>query len=412
MNQTLPTLGAARGALVSLSSLWLAVGACAEAPPPSAGDVAGARVAIAVAPLSLPGVADATWTLTVSSPGGEVWTKTVTSSGYGDGAGGLAYVGPCDASYATNTVTVELIDLTADGGGAITDFRNPGPVSKTAPCDPNGDTAVGFDITVARAANQGFFDVAVSFDDVFCSAKLDCVPELLFNGAARDTTLVLAFACASGEGTATTLHMAAPKLTCSDGTELVVDPTLGPGNTGESNAHVYQVASYRGREAFSGLEKCYWNTAIGVDATTFTANSGVTCSVTAKVSASVGAWDDGQTPEGAVWPFIDVDVPVVADGALVCASHALDVDGSGVATDYALPDARETLDVGMSCGGCDGGPCAPAVATGAPVTPFATEGAGWSWGADEGGALGNGPAETTNKLTPVAITTAGGVPAT
>jgi len=43
---------------------------------------------------------------------------------------------------------------------------------------------------VVRAANQGFFDVAVSFDDIFCAAKFDCenadhTPlELLFDAQA------------------------------------------------------------------------------------------------------------------------------------------------------------------------------------------------------------------------------------
>ena len=53
-------------------------------------------------------------------------------------------------------------------------FMDPGPLVKTFPCTPNADTPVDFDVTVMRQANQGFFDVAVSFDAIFCAAKLDC----------------------------------------------------------------------------------------------------------------------------------------------------------------------------------------------------------------------------------------------
>jgi len=382
--------------------------ACQAEPAPD--DTPGARVAIAVAPLSLPGITDATYTLSVTAGSDTVWTRSITSSAYGDGGGSASYVGPCDASVGDNAVSLTVDALLGPGGTPITSWNDPGTISRTVTCAANADTPVQFDITLARAANQGFFDVAVTFDDIFCSAKLDCADALLHNAdGARDTTFVVAFACTTGSGSTTELHLAPPTLSCSDGTSLAVDPTLGPGNTDESNAHVYQVASYRGREGFGGIEKCFWNTAIGVDAATFTPGGGVSCTLSAKASASSAAWADGQTPEGQLWPYVDFSVQVVSDGALVCANHPLDVDGSGVATAYAQPDARETLAFGMSCGGCSGGPCPPEEASGVPLAPLAPAGVGYSWGQDDAGTLGNG-APTGDVLTPGLLDTSGAIP--
>ncbi len=131
-------------------------------------------VVIDVAPLSLEGVSEATDTLTVAnSLIQEVWSRQVTSGQYGDGAGSISYVGPCDAAANPNTVTLVLDGIQGPGGQTLDDSLDPGPLSRSVVCEANADRRVTFDITIARRASQGFFDVAVSFGDLFCSAKLE-----------------------------------------------------------------------------------------------------------------------------------------------------------------------------------------------------------------------------------------------
>jgi len=148
---------------------------CSGGEPTTPG--AGGRVAIEVAPLSLAGVGDADYRLTVRNhSAATVWTRDVDAAGFGDGAGSIAYVGTCDAQDNDNVVTVELLAL-RDGSGATipaASYRNPGEVSRTVTCQANVAVAVTFDLTLARAAQQGFFDVAIGLDDVFCSAKKLC----------------------------------------------------------------------------------------------------------------------------------------------------------------------------------------------------------------------------------------------
>ncbi len=207
-----------------LVSLLLPVIACDSALAPAP----GGRVVIEVAPLTLPGITDATYLLTVSSPAGTVWSRSVSSTAYGDGSGAVSYVGTCDADANPNTITLELTGL-ADAAGPLDpalDFANPAPagapIELRADCLADADVAVRFDLTVARAARQGFFDVAIAFDDLFCSAKLDCVGsggapiELLFHphSGERDTTAVLAFACTGGAGATTQLCLDPLVITC------------------------------------------------------------------------------------------------------------------------------------------------------------------------------------------------------
>ncbi|TNF30476.1 MAG: hypothetical protein EP329_13700 [Deltaproteobacteria bacterium] len=343
------------GALASGATLLLACSARTPAP-----DRPGARVAIAVAPLDLPGIGDATYTVTVRNGGDEVvWTREVTSSAYGDGSGAFSYVGPCDADLASNTVTIELTHLYASGGAERFDFDNPGPLSRVAVCRADTDTPVTFDITLVREANQGFFDVAVSFADIFCSAKLDCIDQFLYNAAGeRDQTVIVALACTTGAGTATILHLDNLEVDCSDGTQTQIVPTAGPGNTGQTGAHVFQVATYRGAEQLAPYQKCYWNTAIGLDMASFAGDTTTDCTLRTRASASEIGWLDGQTPEDATWPYIQWEVPLVTDGALVCSQHQVNVPGSGVTTEYAVPGgARVRFAAAMPCSTCVAGSC-------------------------------------------------------
>lgn len=137
-----------------------------------------------------------------------------------------------------NRVDLELLglrDATRDLVDGV-DFENPAPagdpVSIEITCMPDTDTRVDFDLVVLRRAGQGFFDVAVEFDDIFCSAKADCAAadgqpqRLLFDPATglRVPTLVVALTCTTGTDEPTELWLSPPVLTC-DGvdTPLPID---------------------------------------------------------------------------------------------------------------------------------------------------------------------------------------------
>ncbi|MBL8784063.1 MAG: hypothetical protein JNJ59_04095 [Deltaproteobacteria bacterium] len=250
-----------------------------------------------VAPLDLPGIVDTCYRATVYNTtdaglfaGGNntVWTQPYLCAGqYGDGLGSLTYVGTCDASGGTptspalNTVELELraivvADADANDGevddpatpydetatdtlAAPKDYFNPCQAPNFCrlqkPCIENADTLVEFNLTVMRAAKQGFFDIAVNFEDVFCSAKFDCqYPDgndadtiddaitLVFDeaGKRRDTG-VLGFACTAGaattlEGRRTYLYMDDFTVTCTDAlgaevwSETFDSATAVPGN--------------------------------------------------------------------------------------------------------------------------------------------------------------------------------------
>ena len=324
--------------LVIVAACALAT-ACAEPPRE-----AGAGLAVTVAPLSLPGVTNATYRLTVTNAAAQtVMTREVTSSAYGAGDGSLSYVAPCDADANDNTVTLELLRLDAASGQIpATDFDNPGPLARTFTCLPNADVPVTFDLTIARRATQGFFDVAVSFDDIFCSAKLDCLDaegaplRLLFNAAgARDTTVVLGFACTGGLDPAltTTLYRDDVTLTCDNGA-VTLDPSAGPGNitygaglTGTAGL-LFGAAVHHGDELI-GVPKRYWNVLLGLT------TAGHNCRVTHTATATSGTFPALTTPAGSTWPLVTWDVLVTGPtGAPACTRHPLHGTGlaAGVAT--------------------------------------------------------------------------------
>src|SRR5690606_23447930 len=66
-----------------------------------------------------------------------------------------------------------------------------------------------------RRAQQGFFDFAIEFDDIFCSAKLDCAPSLLHRpDGSRGPTAIVAFACSGGKGDRTYMYSSDLVLSC------------------------------------------------------------------------------------------------------------------------------------------------------------------------------------------------------
>jgi len=149
--------------------------ACAGAPAPTG----SSGLAVTISPLTLPGVTRAVFTLTVANAAGDtVMTRQLDSLSYGAPDGGVAYVAPCDADSNDNVVTLTVDALYAGSGGTTPigadTWVDPGAVHRDVTCRPNADVAVTFDLTVLRAAQQGFFDIAVNLSDVFCSAKKLC----------------------------------------------------------------------------------------------------------------------------------------------------------------------------------------------------------------------------------------------
>ena len=333
---------------LALTIASVSVGCAGEVPNTPTG-----RLAINVAPLNLSGITDADYTLTVTNGangGGEVvWTRDVTSQRYGDGAGSLAYVGTCDASTGVNTVELELTAL-RDASGLVPagTYMNPTPVIREATCVANADVAVTFDITLARQADQGFFDVAVQFRDIFCSAKLDCQTpgggdlELLHNAdGARDMTVVLGFACTGSLGGTTYLYMDDVVVDCTGQTSDVRVAPTGLGNatpTANPGDYLFGAAIYRGVEGLAG--KAYWNVSLGLNAANFKTNG--TCTLTTRATASAEPFPQEAggfpLPSGTVYPVIDWDVTLSdgldPDGHRVCTTHQVNGNDGAVATNY------------------------------------------------------------------------------
>ncbi|MCA9515478.1 MAG: hypothetical protein KC635_11075, partial [Myxococcales bacterium] len=313
----------------------------APAPP-------GARATLKVAPLA--GLGRVDYTIRVENGAHAVVNEVdVDSSAYGDGRGSLSYVTPCDATSNDNTVILTITDIYDEGGALVPpgEWLNPTPVSVPFTCEPDADVAVDINLTVARAAKRGFFDIGVSFDDVFCSAKLDCVKDgadldLLTNPAtgARDLTAVLGFACAAGAGAADTfLYLDNPVITCVGGIAPTVVDVRGLGNvdlasppSGDPAHTLFGAAVYRGPGAQGEL--AYWNVALGLD----TSHIGARCTLRVRGTAAPRAFVEGvggfETPDGWTWPFIEWDVDLADASGRLCESHPLDAAPPGVATRY------------------------------------------------------------------------------
>jgi len=311
-------------------------------------------IAVTVQPLALHNVTQAVYGLTVRNATGVVWSKSgLESTTYGDGKGALTYVGPCDASQNPHSVELVLESL-ASATGPITDFANPAPsnrpvVKTNIECRANADTPVVFNLTIARSANQGFFDIGVTFSDIFCSAKLDCLdkPLLHIPGGERGPTAVMAFACTSGQdlqGNAedTWLHFTNIVVECgpqNNRTTYTLSPTGQAGNLGAVSPVFFQTALYQGQEDLPGYDKCYWNMAFGVNE----GDNAINCRIIAQGTASDASWTDepgenGSSPANQIYPYVNFDVTITnAEGQLDCGavqSHPLNGEVSGVQTAY------------------------------------------------------------------------------
>ena len=340
-------LGALAGACVGVLG-------CVDAP-------AGApTLTLTVAPLTLTGVTAARYALEVSNrDGAVVMQRTLDSRTHGAGDGSLSYVGPCDASANDNVLTLTLLDLyEGTSPEALVDpatYRNPGPLARAFTCLEGADVAVSVDLAIARAAQQGFFDVAVTFDNIFCSAKLDCLDDhdqplaLLFDASGvRARTAVLALACTGGlDGSDTTLYHDDVVVTCTGGGAggaggtATVDVSAGPGNLSaghgvtDPQGLLFGAAVYRGAEQL-GYAKRYWNVLLGLT------SSAAHCAVVSRATAARGAFTANTTPADTTYPFVLWDRPLTgADGALACGHHPLGGAGvhAGVSIAYTPLDA-------------------------------------------------------------------------
>ncbi len=316
--------------LFRFAALPLSVASISSCAGPSVDlDLTG-RLAIEVAPLTLPGITNADWGISVSNGAGQtVWSRpTLSADNFGDGAGGLTFVGACDASSPSHVVALTLNalyeDENLDGTNETvptTEYKNPcpsgTPCTVAATCSENQDTAVQFNLTVMRDANQGFFDIGINFEDIFCSAKVDCRPAFLHDDSGnRVAAAVVGFACASGQGTESKLHIYLDAVAGSSTQHLL---TATRGNV-EGPVRDYSV--YRDNEEMAGYDKGFINFAVEV-------GTGLDISGNATASTDNFPSSAGYT----AYPVIgfNVSVPQNCSGF---SAHELDAVGSGVKTKY------------------------------------------------------------------------------
>ncbi len=376
-------------ALLAWPSTLAMLTACADGAPVPAGR--GSRLEVRVAPLSLPTLTNACYGIAVLDEAlAPVWSvPSVCADSYGDGTSDLTYIGTCDATdlnddgQANATVVLTIVGLygpDTDGDQApdlLTDYKNP-CAAPYAPngcrilttCNENEDVLVELNLTVMREARQGFFDVAITFEDIFCSAKVDCAYpateaaparpiELVFDPVSGDRvqTVVWAFACTDGDpgddadavSDSTHLYMDDVVLRCGD-TRYTIRPSDGPGNLYPGGvgapAPLVQAMVFEGREAITNgdldADKLYWNVALGLDADFFSPALPALapdCVLETRATATRGPLLDGRTPPNTNYPYVLVSVPINSGAAIICTQHGLDAGGdqAGVSTQYTGP---------------------------------------------------------------------------
>jgi len=371
--------------LAPLLALALGLAACGDEPGPSGSG--GGGLEISIAPLAYPDLAFACFDLRIDNEAGQPvevlgdatrWPTdraTVCSDRYGNGPlGDVKLVVPCDATDVDGDGVAEnLVSLWIDGlygpaiaGGPIADvggWRNPCPhgdgpsgCALVAACSESGDTPVRFDLTIMRDGGQGFFDISVAFDDIFCSAKVDCVYD---DGEAimlvrhpttleRLQTAVLAFTCTDGTNPEPTwLYMDDLVVDCGAGARFTLDAAAGPGpvvvTPAEAAGPVPAYHVIEGSQQVPGggaVDLLFWNLALGLDLDWLAAEQR-DCMLRTRATASAGPLEGATTPAAATYPYVDFVVPLWRDGALACAQHPLD-GGRGVETTYTLfePEGR------------------------------------------------------------------------
>ncbi len=394
-------------------------------------DTPGRRLALAVAPLSLPAIENVCYDILVqngASPADTVFSKgnatdssrdgsedttAACSTQYGDSGGGdITYIGPCDAANTTDSGNGTCLDDNRDGdcndtgdtkangtspmdlgtcidngngtngtldgdcddlagsppdiqvsqgynevnrvtlyldgiksaghwltdqtNGGDSEFQNPCPEEPAEnagcllefTCIENEDTPVTFNLVVLRDANQGFFDTVVTFEDVFCSGKLDTVYdsgpiELLYVNGQRVRTAVLAYACTGGTNdTQSSIFAQRVKVACANGNltdhtdylDLAKNPEGVQGNgTAVSNWSVTRGAEALACGAGAGsCKKVFASLALAIETDT---ECNITTRLTAagtdnNVDGSEMVWSSTNgtnTPANTLYPYIWVD---------------------------------------------------------------------------------------------------------
>jgi len=295
-----------------------------------------------VAPLNLPGITNASYDLWVTNGSGTdvqtVWSEAnITSAAYGDSAGAVTYIGTCDATRGVHTVHLKMNSLSTAAQAdlfAIGEAQNPCIVDCpiTAPCTENTDTLVTYNLAIMRDADQGFFDIAVNFEDIFCSAKVDCNTKLLNSGADRVPTAIVGFACTSGS---TTTFLAVNYGTGIDGSGNV---TGGFNEAQDGNDAGGSYAVYKDMEELSGgFAKGFWNLAVKIP------DGGLT--VAGYATASQGALPSAGAQKYNSYPVIKFNVALNKTCTAATYPVQLDDGSGGVATQY-VSDPAALLDVG------------------------------------------------------------------
>ncbi|TNF22656.1 MAG: hypothetical protein EP329_28365, partial [Deltaproteobacteria bacterium] len=243
--------------LLGVFLLVTVVGACGK------NETRPARLSLAILPLELPSVGVATYDLKVEYDDAETgWTTVAEITGIESIQGGSAsYVGPCVPGPSRVTVTLTQL-LTP--GGAPAEVVLPPPIQEPFVCVENADTFVELDVFVVMSASQGFLDLNLDLDDLFCSAKVDCAAALLQHPTTgeRGPTLVTGLACTGGADTTVDENYVGFEnavLCCDDGVTAACT-LLGqePPDIG-----VLYTQTYEGTEEIAG--KHFFNTAWRLD---------------------------------------------------------------------------------------------------------------------------------------------------
>lgn len=327
--------------------------------------------------------------LRVATAEGTLWTKgeqpltrdqgdtdTVCSDESGNGPGGsVTYIGPCDAAVAADTDPVadgvqNAATLWFDG---VYDVEGDLYISRAGWYDPcgaggctlhfaclaNADTIAEFNFTVFRDADQGFFDIAVRFENIYCSAKLDScygseltsdpIEQVFGADGEPDWSAVLAISCAGPAGNPINLHYGQIAVQCDGGddgdpTAFLIDPTISLGGVAtDGNATLHYSVS-RGvttppcdDESTEPIEVCsglYWNIALDLVDLALLG----TCTLTTSATATNGntPFVDGLPAQSGVsYPYIDVfDVVLTTLEGPFCQQNPLNGASGYVATAY------------------------------------------------------------------------------